>query len=287
MAHWFVMALLALLFLGLQRFLYKVAAVRDASTALTTLSFMSGVALVSWLLFLFGPQAKLPGLALLGWGIVNGLSFLGSAVFSIEALRLLPASTVYTFTRLSTVLAALFSLWYFQDPLSLRQVAGILLAMAVMLLNARRPGAAEQPADARVRHGLFLALLALLAGTVATISSKFAALGVDKFGFMAVSYSVSAAGSLLLRRREPGAVRRAPWRPALLLGLAMAVLNLVGFYALLAALASGPLAIIAPLTGLHFVVAIVLSLVIFHERLTLRELAGIVFAVLAMLLMKS
>ena len=287
MAHWFVMALLALLFLGLQRFLYKVAAVRDASTALTTLSFMSGVALVSWLLFLFGPQAKLPGLALLGWGIVNGLSFLGSAVFSIEALRLLPASTVYTFTRLSTVLAALFSLWYFQDPLSLRQVAGILLAMAVMLLNARRPGAAEQPADARVRHGLFLALLALLAGTVATISSKFAALGVDKFGFMAVSYSVSAAGSLLLRRRELGAARQVSWRPALLLGLAMAVLNLVGFYALLAALASGPLAIIAPLTGLHFVVAIVLSLVIFHERLTLRELAGIVFAVLAMLLMKS
>jgi len=287
MAHWFVMALLALLFLGLQRFLYKVAAVRDASTALTTLSFMSGVALVSWLLFLFGPQAKLPGLALLGWGIVNGLSFLGSAVFSIEALRLLPASTVYTFTRLSTVLAALFSLWYFQDPLSLRQVAGILLAMAVMLLNARRPGAAEQPADARVRHGLFLALLALLAGTVATISSKFAALGVDKFGFMAVSYSVSAAGSLLLRRRELGAARQVSWRPALLLGLAMAALNLVGFYALLAALAVGPLAIIAPLTGLHFVVAILLSMVVFQERLAPRELAGVVFAVLAMLLMKS
>lgn len=287
MAPWFVMALLALLFLGLQRFLYKVAAERDVSTALTTLTFMSGVALVSWLFYLASPQVLAPTPELLGWGIINGLSFLGSAVFSIEALKLLPASTVYTSTRLSTVLAAVFSLLYFRDPLSLRQAGGIVLALAVMLLNARRRGSAGQPVDARVRRGLLLALLALLAGTVATISSKFAAMGVDKFGFMAVSYSVSAAGSLLLRRRELGAVRQASWRPALLLGLAMAALNLVGFYALLAALAVGPLAIIAPLTGLHFVVAILLSLVVFHERLAPRELAGVVFAVLAMLLMKS
>jgi drug/metabolite transporter (DMT)-like permease len=35
------------------------------------------------------------------------------------------------------------------------------------------------------------------------------------------------------------------------------------------------------------VVAILLSLVVFHERLAPRELAGVVLAVLAMLLMKS
>jgi uncharacterized membrane protein len=66
----------------------------------------------------------------------------------------------------------------------------------------------------------------------------------------------------------------------------MGLFNLVGYYALLQALASGPLSVIAPLTGMHFFVAIVLSALVYRERPDRRSLAGILLAVLATVLMK-
>jgi uncharacterized membrane protein len=66
----------------------------------------------------------------------------------------------------------------------------------------------------------------------------------------------------------------------------MAALNLVGFYLLLLALETGPLSVIAPLTGLHFIIAIILAGVVYRERPDVRSVVGIVMAVAAVLLMK-
>jgi drug/metabolite transporter (DMT)-like permease len=286
MTPWFLCALLALLLLGVQRFFYKVAAERGCSTALATLVFMSVVAAASWLLFLSATGPMRWSGAMVLWGAVNGLAFLASAVSTIEALRHLPAGTTYTLTRLSTVFAALFSIVYFHDRLKPSQLIGIVLAAGVILLCAGRKNSLARQPGARFQTGLLLALLAVLAGTVSTVSSKFGALYADKWGFMAVSYTFSSCGSLALRRRELTRKRPARLPTALSLGLGMGLFNLVGYYALLQALASGPLSVIAPLTGMHFFVAIVLSALVYRERPDRRSLAGILLAVLATVLMK-
>jgi drug/metabolite transporter (DMT)-like permease len=286
MTPWFLCALLALLLLGVQRFFYKVAAECGCGTALTTLVFMTVVALASWLLFLNDPDPMRWSGVMVLWGAANGLSFLASAVLTIEALRHLPTAITYTLTRLSTVFAALFSIVYFHDQLRPLQGLGIVLAIGVILLCARPKASPARQPGASFQTGLVLALLAVLAGTVSSISSKFGALYADKWGFMAVSYTFSSCGSFVLRRRELTRGHPARWGAALGIGLGMGLFNLIGYYALLLALDQGPLSIIAPLTGMHFLVAILLSAVVYRERPDRRGLAGILLALLAMVLMK-
>jgi drug/metabolite transporter (DMT)-like permease len=286
MAPWYSQALLALVFIGLQRFFYKVAAERDCNTALTSMIFVGTVAAVSWLLFLCGVDKGMPSVAMVWWGLVNGLAFLGSAVLTMEALRHVPAAIGYSLTRLSTVLAAGFSILYFHDRLHPRQMLGIALALSVVLLCARGRTAPLQRPGARYRWGVGLATLAMLSGTVASISSKFAALQADKWGFMAISYSFSTCAAVAMRHKDWRRLPAAPWGATLAIGLTMAALNLVGFYLLLLALETGPLSVIAPLTGLHFIIAIILAGVVYRERPDVRSVVGIVMAVAAVLLMK-
>jgi drug/metabolite transporter (DMT)-like permease len=287
MAPWFFKALLALLFIGLQRFFYKVAAERGCSTALTSLVFMGTVAAISWLLFLSGADRGVLNGAMLFWGLVNGLTFLGSAALTMEALRHVPAAVGYSLTRLSTVFAALFSIFYFHDRLQPRQVLGVVLALGVVWLCARGRTIPMRRPAASYRLGVVLALLAMLSGTAASISSKFAALQADKWGFMAISYSFSSCAAWIMRRREWEEVAPEPQWTAWGIGLCMGGLNLVGFYLLLQALETGPLSVIAPLTGLHFIIAIILSGVVYRERLKPRSVVGIFLAAAAVLLMKK
>jgi drug/metabolite transporter (DMT)-like permease len=285
MTSWYVLSLAALVLLGGQRFLYKVSAETGCNSAVTAFSFMGTVAVLSWCAWLAGGQGFVRPWGLLAVALANSLGFLVSALATIEALRELPASVTYTVTRLSTVLVVGFSLFYFRERLTPSQGAGVLLALAVILLLARSRGESGG-GSGNHRRGFALALLAVLGGAAASISSKFAALHVDKFGFMAVSYTLSAAFSLLAKKKLLAGRPGQRSRQALWIGLAMGLTNFVGYYVLLKALAVGPLSIIAPLTSLYFVIAILLSLLFYRERLTALRVAGVMLTVLSIVLMK-
>ena len=66
----------------------------------------------------------------------------------------------------------------------------------------------------------------------------------------------------------------------------MGVLNFFGFYAFLTALETGPLSIIALITGMHFVIAVVLSVLLYREKMNSRRVLGIVLTLLAVFLMQ-
>jgi drug/metabolite transporter (DMT)-like permease len=62
--------------------------------------------------------------------------------------------------------------------------------------------------------------------------------------------------------------------------------NFAGFYLFLYALERGPLSLIAAMVGMHFVIAIVLSAVIFHEKIKPAGFAGILLTVISILLIR-
>jgi uncharacterized membrane protein len=66
----------------------------------------------------------------------------------------------------------------------------------------------------------------------------------------------------------------------------MGVLNFFGFYAFLTALESGPLSIIALIAGMHFVIAVALSVLLYREKMTPRRILGIGLTLLAVVLMQ-
>jgi len=126
----------------------------------------------------------------------------------------------------------------------------------------------------------------VVCGAIASVSSKLAAISTSKSEFMALSYLLATLFALAIEKRWGGP--QAGERPgaAVWIGILMGVLNFFGFYAFLTALATGPLSVIALITGMHFVIAIGLSVLLYREKLTLRRGIGIGLTLLAVLFLK-
>jgi len=280
MPDWYFYSLAALLLLGAQRFLYKVAAERHCSSALTTAVFMGTVTVLSGVAFLLSgePAGDLGVLAALS--LVNAAAFALATVAHMEALRHLPATVTFPLTRLSILVVILFSHGYFHERLAPLQWVGILAGLAVVGVLATEAGGGARPEGNR-RAGLLLVGLCILGGALAAISSKLAAIATSKAAFMACSYLLATGFSLAIDkkwgRKKAGAGRG----EAVRLGLLMGLLNFFGFYAFLTALGTGPLSAIALITGMHFVIAIILSVLLYRERMSLRRLFGVGLTLLA------
>ena len=285
MENWYIYSLVALLLMGTQRFLYKVSAEKKYNTAQTTFSFMATVTIISAILFIRLNQSVNDIGMLIGIAFLNSASFAIGTMTHIEALKHIPATLAYPIIRLNAVIVVLFSIVYFKDRISGYQIIGILIAMAVIVILTRETGD-QGRSSKNIQRGLILIFIALFAGAVAAVSSKFAAMHTNKLAFMALSYSLGATFSFGLRKKMavPEAVSSAGG--AWTLGFVMGLFNFGGFYSFLKALTNGPLSIIASIMGMHFVVSIILSAVIYKEKITPTRITGILLTLLSIIFLR-
>jgi len=283
--NWFFLTVICLFLYGIQRFLYKVSAERNCNTAWTTLSFMGTVAFLSTILWLTSDETVKNLSWLLILSLINSLTFFVDTIVTIEALRYLPTNVVYPLARLSAVLVVIFSLLYFHDQLNAYQATGVIMAIGVILTLTRFTDQ-ERRENRNLRKGLLLIGLAVLTGAVAAVSSKFAALYTNQMAFIALTYTLSMMFSLGLRKpfEKEGASPR--YGEALLIGFFIGLVNFGAFFALLQAMARGPLSIIIPVVGMNFVVANILAAVFYREKLTWVKGLGILMTLISLALMK-
>jgi drug/metabolite transporter (DMT)-like permease len=285
MDNWYTLAIIALILMGTQSFLYKVSAERNCNTAWTTFSFMATVALLSSVVFFLRSESAPNITFTFVVGILNSSAFLVATITHIEALKRLPSSIVFSIVRLNVVVVVLFSIVYFKDRPTFNQIAGTILAVFVILILTRQPDA-EEPSAGQTKGGLILVFVSLFCGSVASISSKFAAMHANPLTFMAISYLFSTLFSIGMRNKLQTEPVQANYKEALAIGLLMGLLNFAGYYAFLKALSLGPLSIVIAIIGLHFVIAILLSVMIYKEKLTLPIIAGISLTILSVILLR-
>jgi drug/metabolite transporter (DMT)-like permease len=286
MTNWYAFSIAALVLLGMQRFLYKVSAEKKCPTAWTTFSFMATVTVLSAIFFIALKESVSDVRMLLVTALLNSASFVLGTVTHIEALKHVPAGVVYPILRLNMVVVVLFGVFVFDDPVSLRQALGILLAIAVILILTKDADGAKGSVGS-VRRGLFLIFVSLICGSVASISSKFAALYSSKLGFMAFSYFLGTLFSAGLIKKSGKEEARKEHKEAILIGALMGLINFAGFYAFLTALSVGPLSIIVSVTGMYFVIAVILSVIIYKEKLSTMRIIGIALTIASVLLLRS
>jgi drug/metabolite transporter (DMT)-like permease len=289
MQTWYFFSLFALLLLGGQRFLYKVAAAKNCGTFLTTFCFMLTVAMLSSSLLALRPP-DVPGARDLSFlifiSLINSLTFVSATLCHIQALKYMPATVAYPLIRMNIVLVVLFAVFVLQESLQWSQMLGLLLSFAAIWVLSR-DSAPEDTAETRAT-GLLLVFLAMLSGALSAISSKYAAQHTDLLAFIALSYIFSSLFTLFLAPRMfTPAPDQSPRKLALGIGLAMGLLNFTGFYLFLKALALGPLAIVASINGMHFLVAVVLSVVFFQEKLTTIRVTGLILALGAIFFLRG
>ncbi len=286
MRNWYVLSIVALVLMGVQRFLYKVSAEKECSTAWTTFSFMATVTVLSAVFFFsFKESVSDPSMLILTAGI-NSASFVLGTITHIEALKHVPSSVVYPIIRLNMVVVVLFSILFLHDHVSLHQVLGILMAIAVIVILTK-DAEEEKGSLGSARKGLFLVFVSLIAGSVASISSKFAAVYSNKLGFMTLSYFLGALFSAALIRRSGKERSGGSRKDAVRIGVLMGLINFAGFYTFLAALSVGPLSIIVSITGMHFVIAVLLSVIVYKEKLSGMRIIGMALAIASILFLRA
>ena len=286
MTNWYALSIGALVLMGMQRFLYKVSAERQCDTAWTTFSFMATVTVLSVLFFFSLKETLSDARMLLLTAAINSASFVLGTITHIEALKHVPSSVAYPIIRLNMVVVVLFSILFLHDQVSLYQTLGILLAIAVIVILTR--DAEERKGSfGSVRRGLSLVFVSMVSGSVASISSKFAAVYSNKLGFMALSYFLGmlfSAGLIGKTGKEGSGAKR---KEALGIGILMGLINFVGFYTFLSALAVGPLSIVVSITGMHFVIAVLLSVIVYKEELSRTRILGMTLAVVSILFLRA
>ena len=247
---------------------------------------MGTVTLFSAVTFLLSAETPTNVSSLLVLSLVNSFSFALATISHIEALRHLPSGIVFPLTRLSLVVVVITSVVYFGEQLSSLQWLGILLGLAVVVVLAQdlRTDGGWQ---GNRRAGLLFVAVCILCGAVAAISSKLAVVSTSKAGFMTLSYLLGTGFSLAISKKWGQAKKLGTSREAVVIGILMGALNFFGFYAFLTALESGPLSAIALITGMHFVIAIILSVVLYGEKMTVARSIGIGLTLLAVFFMKQ
>jgi len=285
MSSWFVYSLAAFFLMGLQGFLYKVAAERRCDTARTTFVFMATVAVLSFIFwaYLREPIGNLTILTILVF--VNSLTFLAATMSFIEALKFVPATTAYSVARLNLVILTIFSFVWFHDRLSMHQISGIVIALAAMLILTKGMNQGEARQE-HFKKGFAFLMISLFTSAIAAISSKYAAMYVGKLSFLAFVYSIAALSSAaLFKKPNINAPQSDKAVATVTIGLAMGILNFFGYYAFLMALSKGPLSLVASITGMHFVVSVLLSILIYRERLTSARVVGFFLTILSIVLL--
>lgn len=286
MGNWYVLSMVALVLMGVQRFLYKVSAERACDTAWTAFSFMATVTILSAVFFFSLKESVSDFRMLLLTAGINSAAFVLGTITHIEALKHVPSSVVYPIIHLNMVIVVLFSILFLHDRVSPYQVLGILLAVAVIVILTKD---AEEVKGGygEVRKGLFLVFVSLISGSVASISSKFAAVYSNKLGFMALSYFFGAVFSAALIRKSGKEGSRGSRKEAIRIGLLMGLINFLGFYTFLAALSVGPLSIIVSVTGMHFTIAMLLSVIVYKETLSRMRIVGMGLAMGSILFLRA
>jgi drug/metabolite transporter (DMT)-like permease len=284
-SSWFGYSLAAFFLMGIQGFLYKVAAERRCDTARATFVFMATVAVLSFALWIYLKEPVGNFTALVILALINSLSFLAATMTFIETLKYIPSTIAFSVARLNLVILTIFSFAWFHDRLSVFQVSGIAIALAAMLILTKGMNKDGTPGKYSKR-GFVLLVISLFTSAIAGISSKFAAMYVGKLSFLAIVYSIAALSSLAFMKRRINVEPPGRYRATLFIGIAMGILNFVGYYSFLTALSNGPLSLVASITGMHFVVAVVLSILIYKEKMTLFRVIGFLLTILSIILLR-
>ncbi|HUW22160.1 MAG TPA: DMT family transporter [Candidatus Bathyarchaeia archaeon] len=289
---WYLLSLSALLFFGLQKFLFKVAAEKKSSTRITNFYFMITVAVLSFIFFFLFSRKFMNLKQLILFALLNGVIFLSLNIFRLESLKYIPGVVAFPMFELSYIPVIIFSRFYFRESLNFKQILGVFFGILVALLVSRKE-TAEQKRYREYYKGTPLLLGAIVSAAILSLISKIIAISsFNTLLFMGISYLFNTvllfafhhSAQVLLRNTKDVTPNQA--REAITIGILMGITNFIAFFSYLKALEKGSLLVVSVLSGLSSLVAIVLSVMIYKEKLNWRRIVAIGLTIVTMVLLK-
>ena len=222
------------------------------------------------------------------FGLVLGVCFVGGFTVTALSIRYTGMAVTSAMQRMSLLMSAGYAVLVFHEPFGILKMSGMLLAVIAILMITRR----EKSSVSRIQHLRFLLLpigTLVLSGIIETVlyyvhAKKLAIHGDIVFSTYAFSIAACIGGIIVLARAITGA-HKISWRD-LAGGIVLGVPNFFTIYLILTLLQDGfPGSVLYPVLNiLVLAFTAVTGLFLFREKLKKMNVIGIVFALLAILL---
>ncbi len=182
-------------------------------------------------------------------------------------------------------------MFFLNEKLTYFQISGIILSLMALILISSQFNKNSYYKNSR-NLGLMWASIAMICGAISSISCKYAANYVNKFVFIFISYVISTIFlTIALKIINPGQTifsKKYYFKfSTITIGILMGILNILGFYCYLLALETGPLSLVATINGMHFVIGIIMSSIIFKDKITKKSLYGIFLTIISLILLTA
>lgn len=289
--NWYILTFISLVFFGIQKFLFKVSAERGYSSRNVTLAFMLSVAIIGMTgHFIFYPADPIFTSHSLILSFINGSLFLTLTLIRLKALKLAPSMVVMPLFDLSFLIMFPISVWLFHDTFTSLQVVGIFLGVLALLFLIKRENQEHNKYPLFI-YGIMAAVAAMVISVLLNILSKYVAISqVSKMSFIGLSYTINTV--LLLGTHGFDKIKGKTRGKAenrngeVLFGVLIGIVNFTAFFSSLNALQTGSVALVGIILSFSSTVAILLSVLIYHEKITWQRVAGILLSVISLILMK-
>jgi len=234
-----------------------------------------------------GQSLPRPGPEFWGFVLMGGIAQILATFLTVALFGMRNFAVGVAFTKTETVQVALFSAAILADPVAPAGWLAIAVGLAGVLLLSRSP---EPGARLFGRPAVYGVLAGGLFG-LSAIGYRGATMAVDSLPFFARALVALAAATVLqsvvmaawLAWREPGQIRRVAhgWRRTALVGLT-GMLGSLGWFT---AFSLQNAAIVRALGQVEIVFTLMASVLVFHERLRLREAAGIALVISSLIVL--
>ena len=219
----------------------------------------------------------------IGLGAIVGLLGAGGQLVLFKALTLGPSYIIYPFISMSPVVVITLASIFLKERANKWQMAGIVVALAAILLLSLETGNEGSPVTGWL--WIVLAVLVLLAWGIQGFFMKFANESMDAeslFVYMALFAVLLAPVAYFM---TPDAVNFFAQEGAMTpfwSSFGIQILNSIGALTLVYAYRHGKAVVVSPMEGLAPMVTVLLSLVILHVIPNPLQIAGLVCAAFAM-----
>lgn len=290
---WFYITIISTVIYGLINFMYKVAAEYKCQSNKVINISATTVSVLSFLIILLTKSKFENFKEILFFALINSAFFALGSIVKIISLKKIPSSIAFPITKLNAVFLILFGILFFGENPDLNQWIGIIISFSMLFfisltINSKNNQLSSDNKKKQIA-GIIFAIIAALSTSISMLTGKFASTEVPKLNYIFVSYSMVVIYTLIInkitiknQKNDAGLNKK-----TVMFGMIIGVLNFAGYFLVLNAFATGPLSLIQGISSNSFVIPIILSIIIFKEKFTIKNAVVVLIAILSVILLKS
>ena len=282
---WLIFAIGSAFFAGITAILAKCGIKQTDSTVATAVRTVVVLLMSIMMVLIAGSAGTIAQVSGKTWLflVLSGLATGGSWLCYFKALQIGDVNKVVPVDKSSTVLAMLLALIFLHEEISLTKCIGIVAVSAGIFLMIEKKQVSEE------RHSAGWLPFAVMSAVFAALTSILGKIGIDgvesNLGTsIRTAVVLVMAWLMVIVTRKTHEVRKIPPKELLFIclsGLATGASWLCYYKAL----QDGPASVVVPVDKLSILVTVLFSWVVFHEKLSVRSLIGLVVLTAGTLIM--